>query len=275
MWSAKDRNYLYRDVFEDFYRYMGTDIPMDDVFNIKVNINKDPEGYEKLRNLFVGFFSDNDIVISYLNLGYVGLKDYDAAMDLIESFVRIKNNISGSSLDIHESNPDKVFQKLVEYEKVFDKEEIGQLSKLRGLAYDKSVFTIRELFDFFNFEFKTYFVEANNSRQTFESVVRLIIEIFNYDQEYILTHDQVMVENLIQRWKEETNNDFDLCRYEKFKDLIFEAASSDDADWNSPLRTIFHTIGSVVGWIANDFRSDKRDIAIRSFMKILQNMIEN
>lgn len=266
---------MYHDVFEDFYRYMGTDIPMDDVFNIKVNINKDPEGYEKLRNLFVGFFSDNDIVISYLNLGYVGLKDYDAAMDLIESFVRIKNNISGSSLDIHESNPDKVFQKLVEYEKVFDKEEIGQLSKLRGLAYDKSVFTIRELFDFFNFEFKTYFVEANNSRQTFESVVRLIIEIFNYDQEYILTHDQAMIENLIQRWKEETNNDFDLCRYEKFKDLIFEAASSDDADWNSPLRTIFHTIGSVVGWIANDFRSDKRDIAIRSFMKVLQNMVES
>ena len=266
---------MYRDVFEDFYRYMGTDIPMDDVFNIKVDISKDPEGYEKLRNLFVGFFGDNDIVITYLNLGYVGLKEYDAATDLIENFVRIKNNISESNLDIHGSNPDEVFQLLVEYEKVFDKEEIGQLRKLRGLAYDKSVFTIRELFDFFHFEFKTYFVEANNSRQTFESVVRLIIEIFNYDQEYILTHDQVMVENLIQRWKEETNNDFDLCRYEKFKDLIFEAASSDDADWNSPLRTIFHTIGSVVGWIANDFRSDKRDIAIRSFMKILQNMVES
>ena len=84
-----------------------------------------------------------------------------------------------------------------------------------------------------------------------------------------------MVESLIQRWKEETNNDFDLCWYEKFKDLIFDAASSDDADWNSPLRTIFHTIGSVVGWITNDFRSDKRDIAIRTFMKIIQNMIEN
>ena len=39
---------MYHNVYEDFYRYMGTDIPMDDVFNIKVNINKDTEGYEKL-----------------------------------------------------------------------------------------------------------------------------------------------------------------------------------------------------------------------------------
>lgn len=263
--------------FEDFCRQIGTDISPNQVAAIQVDINKDPEGYEKLRNLFVGFFNDHDNFMYYLNdLGYVGLKDFDATMDLIENFIQIKNDISESNLTIYGSNPSEIFQILVEYEKIIDREEIGQLRKLKKIAYNKSVFTIRELFDFFNFEFKTYFVEANNSRQTFESVIRVIMQIFNYDQEYILTHDQSLVENLIQRWKEVTNNDFDLCPYEKFKDLIFEVFSSDDAaNWNSPLRTIFHTIGSVIGWITNYFRSDKHDIAIRTFMRILQDMIEN
>ena len=39
MWTPKDRNYMYRDVFEEFYRYLGTNILKDDVFNIKVDIS--------------------------------------------------------------------------------------------------------------------------------------------------------------------------------------------------------------------------------------------
>ena len=84
MWSAKDRNYIYRDVLEEFYRYIGTDIPMDNVFNIKVNINKDPEGCEKLRQTMIGFFNGIDLYHYYTEeLGFVGLTEFDTAIDFI------------------------------------------------------------------------------------------------------------------------------------------------------------------------------------------------
>lgn len=265
---------MYRDVYEDFYRYMGTDIPMEKVFNIKVDFNKDPEGYEKLRNLFVGFFTDNDIVIAYLNLGYVGLKDFDAAVDLIENFVRIKNNISGSSLDIHGSNPDEVFQLLVEYEKVLDKEEIGQLRKLRGLAYDKSVFTLRELFDFFHFEFKVFLAPNLNNENTYESVIRAILYVFNYTQEYVQTTDRVFIGNVVKQWEEKTENGTLFYPYDEFKDFINEM-SKKGRGANSPLRLIYIVVTNFIKWVADAPRtSDQQNWTIETFMKILQKYIK-
>ena len=271
MWSAKDRNFMYRDVFQLFYDQLGTDLSYEQVASIKVDINKDPEGYEKLRQIVVKYF---DIPVNYTryidDLGYVGLTDFDAARDLIENFVRIANNIGGQSLNI-QSTPGEIFRQLIEYEQVSDRVDIGELSKLKRIANGKSVFTIRELFDFFHFELKTYFVGDYNYDNDFGSVINAVMYVFNYNQEYILSYDRTLIKKIVKHWKEQTENDLLIYPYEEAKNLIFEATSKGKGA-NSPLRSVFRTIVNVVKWITAEKRFDRREKAICTFMQKLQEL---
>lgn len=114
---------MYGGIFEDFHRYMGTNIPQKQVFDIKVDINKDPEGYEKLRQMAVDFF---------------------------KHFVEYNNELSNAKLTF------KQFDKVL---RVFNEKcetilhpslEICQLSSISNASNSfRRVFTIHELFDFF------------------------------------------------------------------------------------------------------------------------------
>lgn len=99
---------MYGGIFEDFHRYMGTNIPQKQVFDIKVDINKDPEGYEKLRQMTVDFFNNGGTVAYYADdleydsevffdfvskytgyLDFLFAKSYEARKNIIEVLDRI------------------------------------------------------------------------------------------------------------------------------------------------------------------------------------------
>lgn len=273
MWSLKDRKYMYGEIFDDFYRYMGTSIPQKQVFDIKVDINKDPEGYEKLRQMAVDFFNNGGTVAYYADdLEYSGLRDFDAARDFIDSFIRIANSIGGESLNIQLSDAGEIFRQIAAYDQEFDTTRIGELRKLKQIAKGKSVFTIHELFDFFHFEFKTYMVSYKNYDNTYGSLVDAVMYVFNYGQEYILSYDRTLVKKLIKRWKEETENGTEICPYETFKDLITEVTSTGKGA-NSPLKYVFRAIGTFVSYVgAESKRTAKREQALHTWMQELQRM---
>lgn len=263
---------MYRDVFEDFYRYMGTDIPMDDVFNIKVDINKDPEGYEKLRQIAVDFFNDITIYHYYVDdLGYVSLKDFDAAVDFFEHTTRIANNISDKHIDLHSFNVSDVFTYLTAYEKLYDINEIGELSRLRRLSSGNTVFTLHELFDFFHFEYKACLVYDDSSANTFESVIRAIFYSFDYNEEGY-TSERSVVRNLIQLCKSRVISGMDsTVAFEEYVKCVLEATSKGRGA-NSALKLIFRLTINVVKWITAEKGSKNRLKAAESFIQYLQEL---
>ena len=275
MWTPKDRNYMYRDVFEEFYRYLGTNIPKDDVFNIRVDIKKDPEGYEKLRQKMIEFFNGIDLYHYYTEeLGFVGLAEFDAAIDLIENFVRVSNKLGGKSLDIQGSNPGEIFRQLISYEKVYDIRDLGDEYRLKLVAKSKSVFTLRELFDFFHFEYKVFLAPNQNNENTYESVIRAILYVFNYTQEYVQTSDRVFIGNVVKHWEEKTENGTVFYPYDEFKDFINEM-SKKGRGANSPLRLIYIVVTNFIKWVSDAPRtSDQKNWTIETFMKILQKYIK-
>lgn len=263
---------MYRDVFDDFYRYMGTDIPKDDVFNIKVDIGKDPEGYEKLRQIAVDFFNNVTIYHYYVDdLSYVGLKDFDAAVDFFEHTTRIANNIGSKHIDLHSFNVNNVFMYLTAYEKPYDINDIGEISKLKRLSNGQSVFTLHELFDFFHFEYKSCLVYDDSSANTFESVIRAIFYSFDYNEEGYTTERSV-VRNLIQLCNTRITHDLNSAiAYEEYKKCVLEATASGRGA-NSALRLIFRLTMIVVKWITAEKGSKNRVKAAESFIQYLQTL---
>lgn len=270
MWTAKDSDYVYSKVFKDFYQILGTELTKEQVFGIRVNIKTEQENYEKLRQLAIEFFNDYENYQYYAEeLKFAGLKDFDAARDLFENFVRVANKISGKGLDIQGSNPGEIFRQLTSYEKPYDILEIGELEKLKRIANGKSVFTVRELFDFFQFEFKTCLALDSSKSNDYDGLINAILYVFNYNKDYIKSNDRSLVNNVVKLWKEGTEGKSIVYPYKEFRTLIFNATSTGKGA-NSPLRLIFLTIVSVVKWISAERRLDTIEWAIRAFMIKLQ-----
>lgn len=270
MWSAEYRNYLYRNIFEEFHAHLGTSLTENQLFDINVNII-DVEGYEKLRNLIVEFLDSLSRVYYQTTLGYSGLREFDAAMDLFKSFVRTVNNLSGQNLQLYGSNVGELFRQLIEYEKPHDISDIGNIQRLKKLSNSNaSVFTIREIFNFMHFEFKAYWsVEYGTSDNTYIELIKAVFSVFDYSAKDARGVDRMLVRKIVNRWDEETESGLLRYPYQEFRDFMKEVTAKGKAS-KSSLLSIFRTIMNVVYWITEEKRFTNRERAINYFAGYLQ-----
>lgn len=272
MWTIPNSQYMMQDIFMDFYESLGSNLSIEDFFAVKVDIKNDQKGYEKLRQLAVKFFDDN--FMQYIKLGYHGLKSYNATLDMIENFMRVLNKFGGHHLNLLGGDTGVIFTQLIVYKQPLDIKYIGDLEKLKKISDGKTVYTVGDIFDYLQFEFKAFLVcDDEPFKPTYESLIQAVLYLFDYNQAKVQPSERKLLTAIVERWEEETEDDLLIYPYAEFKNLIFEATSKGKGA-SSPLRSIFRTIINVVRWITNEKRFTNREIAIRTFMRIMRKKLQ-
>lgn len=269
MWGLQEQQFIHYKAFEQYCEMLGTTLSVEQVENIKVDINKDPEGYEKLRQTMIGFF--DDMSGYYVDkLKYVGLKDFDAVMDLVKSFIRVANNIGGQNLQLVGFNSGRAIRELVSYKKPKDFENIGELKQLKKIA-TKSVLTVQEIFSFIHFEFKAWLSYDDRTNDNFNDLIKAVFQMFDYGTEGV-RKQRSLVKSIVDEWLDLSNDGTDILDYEDIRNHIYEETSNGSGA-NSPLKSIYRSIINIVVWITNDRQYRNRAIAGHNFMKYLQQLV--
>ena len=265
MWGYKDRKFVQSVAFEKYVEMLGTNLSHIDVANIKVNINKEQENYEKLRKTMIKFFSIPVNYSTYANdLGFKGLVESEAVVNLAENFVRVANNIGGNSLDIQGSPMKIIVTELANYEKCYSLEDLGELSKLKRISKGGAIFTVREIFDFMHLEFKTYVLEnSSTDPEDYKSIARGIMYLYNYG-EGDFKNDKTVLRKLFKGWEG--------LSYDEIKNRIIDYTSKSKA-FRSQLLSMYEAFEILVRWTAGSKRV--LPVATEAFMSVLQAEMKN
>lgn len=265
MWDYQDRKFVQSAVFERYVEMLGTNLSYIDVANIKVNISKDPEGYEKLRKTIIEFFSIPSNYSVYQNdAGFKGLVESEAVVNLAENFVRVANNIGGNSLDIQGSPSKIIVTELTHYEKCYDLKDLGELSKLKRISNGGTIFTVREIFDFMHLEFKTWaLINYSTDSENYRGIARGIMHLYNYG-DYDFKSDKTLLRKLFKGWED--------LSYDEIKNRIIDYTSSGKAS-RSQLRSMFNSFEMLAYWVTDSKRVFP--VAAEAFMSVLQAEMKN
>ena len=259
MWTYTDRKFVQSTAFEKYCEMLGTDLSYIDVANIRVNITREQENYEKLRKTIIKFFK---IPLNYStyesDLGFKGLVESDAVVNVTENFISVANNIGGKRLDIQGSPTSVIVTELTNYEKCYSFNDLGELSKLKRISNGETIFTVREIFDFMQLEFKTFLLtNYSTNPDDYEGVANGILYLYNYGEEDFKS-DRTLLRKLLKGWED--------LSYDEIKNRIIEYTSNGKAS-RSQLRSMYLSLELLAQWVTGSKRV--LPYATNAFMSVL------